>query len=565
MKSSRIAPVSRGSMAYPRKRAVTACQVCRARRTKCDQKKPRCSFCERIDAQCISEPASLSTFDPASLAILERLANVEEKLDAIHAAGPEVNTLPLQLSGPLVPPLPESLEKVLGWSIFCSGASPIISTCQKLPSPLSSRLTGDTQPVAISGDELDPNLCAGYLDAFFRDVHVKNPVFHEPSIRTLVRRVCHNGAGWDAESCLALLICANGAISRPFRSPSLSVNEIHVSAGPALFATAQKRMGCILECPGLIQAQCLFLAGVYMMTCMRAFDAWRMFLQALAACQGFGFVQNSSHPQQQNQTGNLAEESIYWSCWKSERELRWELDLPDFRNSSLDSPTLFPSLPQGNEGDTLRSWYFYLSEISLWRLETDAREEITRVSRDWRPGKRGPLLDQLAEVAKSNYDQLVTWQDSLPSIVAILDDNMESDILRFVLRGRETYLLELISWPFIYAIVRQLPSSPAETMSPSAREWASRGLQFHLNRLNINQPGFYHRHHGTWLMMHSSARSAAILLAVALNPSTYDLLPQGWLQAIKDTTDMLHFWCMEVKGMEEKVELFMHLLSNFQH
>lgn len=56
-----------------------------------------------------------------------------------------------------------------------------------------------------------------------------------------------------------------------------------------------------------------------------------------------------------------------------------------------------------------------------------------------------------------------------------------------------------------------------------------------------------------------------ILLAVALNSSTNDLLPHGWLKAVKDTSDMLYFWSIEVKGMEEKVDLFRHLLSKFQH
>ena len=53
---------ARGDASYPRKRANTACQVCRARKTKCDNRKPRCSFCERVGARCISSSsADLST------------------------------------------------------------------------------------------------------------------------------------------------------------------------------------------------------------------------------------------------------------------------------------------------------------------------------------------------------------------------------------------------------------------------------------------------------------------------------------------------------------------------
>src|SRR5690349_21194568 len=78
-------PLPRGTAAYPRKRAVTACQVCRARRTKCDNKKPSCSFCERVGAKCISSSVDLSAFDPASLKILERLDHLEETLALQHS------------------------------------------------------------------------------------------------------------------------------------------------------------------------------------------------------------------------------------------------------------------------------------------------------------------------------------------------------------------------------------------------------------------------------------------------------------------------------------------------
>lgn len=54
---------TRGAGAYPRRRAVRACQVCRARRTKCDNKKPTCSFCEKTGAKCVvNDPADLSGY-----------------------------------------------------------------------------------------------------------------------------------------------------------------------------------------------------------------------------------------------------------------------------------------------------------------------------------------------------------------------------------------------------------------------------------------------------------------------------------------------------------------------
>lgn len=44
----------------PRKRAVTACNICRARKTKCDNARPSCSFCATTGAQCYYPDNALS-------------------------------------------------------------------------------------------------------------------------------------------------------------------------------------------------------------------------------------------------------------------------------------------------------------------------------------------------------------------------------------------------------------------------------------------------------------------------------------------------------------------------
>jgi hypothetical protein len=75
-------PAPRGTAAYPRRRANKACQQCRSRRTKCDNKKPSCSFCEKIGAKCVVAPSDLSSFDPASLLILERLEDLKQSIES---------------------------------------------------------------------------------------------------------------------------------------------------------------------------------------------------------------------------------------------------------------------------------------------------------------------------------------------------------------------------------------------------------------------------------------------------------------------------------------------------
>ncbi|KAI3581688.1 nuclear protein, partial [Fusarium oxysporum f. sp. albedinis] len=59
------------------KRATKACQVCRARRTKCDQQRPACSFCVKAGVECVFDLDERATFDQASLAIIDRLDRLE--------------------------------------------------------------------------------------------------------------------------------------------------------------------------------------------------------------------------------------------------------------------------------------------------------------------------------------------------------------------------------------------------------------------------------------------------------------------------------------------------------
>ena len=561
--TKRSVSISRGSAAYPRKRAVTACQVCRARRTKCDQKKPSCTFCESIGAECNSDPGSLSTFDPASIAIIERLDSLERKIDSIPQAPRLDSAVHLNHESgsnkgahhkrPLGNFLPENLDAVLKWPVFQHLTLPVAPT----PSHCSpASLCSSTHAPSIS-DELHPAACNQWLDDFFRHDHCKNPVLDEQSTRRLVRKVCQEGVGWDSESCLVLLVCANGALARPFPSPSVSTDEFNSLIPNALFTASLKRLGSTLGSAGIVQAQCLFLAGVFLMSTLRPFDAWRMFLQSLAICQSFTYCdQPDPLGDSRSRSTMEAEGSIYWSAWKSERELRWELGLPDFGDMGLDTPRTFPSCSESSEGDNLRAWYFYLSEISLWRLETAVKNEMKRLVAE----TPAQVLEALAEIADENVQQVIAWQDSLPSSVSIVEHDLPTgdggDILRFVLRGRTTYFHELISWPFIYAVLSD------EEDAPRVRQWAARGFAFHLERLSINRPGFYHRHHGTWLMIRSSARSACILLAGAQVLSTSELLPPNWQETVEATISMLRFWCSDCAELVITVDILNRLFSN---
>lgn len=70
---------SRSASSYPRKRAVSACLVCRGRKTKCDNQRPQCGFCRQNGAECVYEAEKLATYGSLFL-LRERRKRVTDLL-----------------------------------------------------------------------------------------------------------------------------------------------------------------------------------------------------------------------------------------------------------------------------------------------------------------------------------------------------------------------------------------------------------------------------------------------------------------------------------------------------
>ncbi|QIW96675.1 hypothetical protein AMS68_002193 [Peltaster fructicola] len=538
---------SRSTSAYPRKRAVAACQVCRLRRTKCDNNKPTCSFCASTGANCVWDQNDQSSFDPASLAILERLKVLETTVSnlasivasnvAQGSSGMATMYDDIAKQHDIERLLPQNVDRVWSWRAFrgmCS-PSPDVLTYQ------SPRDTTTRTPSTV--DELDPLHSQQYVDRYFRYVNIKNPILDESETQLMVEAAFGRGLDQSVETVLVLLVCALGAVAQNYPDTSLSSSEIDQSAAMAFFREAQRGLGATLGETGLMQGRCCFLAGTLLMAILRPFDAWRMFLQSLTMCQVSSTSAKDAELNFTQDTGTTAFESLYWSAWKSEREVRAELNPPDFQKAGLRFPPAFRCLNVSPDKKDMEDWYFYLSEISIWRIETVARSKMESIV----ASKHQDVLNTLADLADDVLSQVSAWRDSLSPAVSVAPEVSQLSrglsVYKFVLRGRTTYVHELITWPFVYSCLHSLTSQLRHW------KWFERGLAFHLERLNINRPGFYFRHHGTWLMMRSSARSASILLAAAQTPSTRTALPDGWEDLVQATIDMLHFWSESMPSM----------------
>jgi hypothetical protein len=558
-------PAPRGTSAYPRKRAVTACQVCRSRRTKCDNLKPSCSFCLKTGARCIQSTVDLSSFDPASLQILSRLDDLEalfirsspkakDGQDNITVRSEDLSD---GVNGRPASVLPLPVTDILQWPNF---AEVLTEECS-MPNATCDIATpdnwaGDSHALEAHSDLFPSQIM---LERFWENVHVKNPILDEVQVNDLVSQIMRHGFDWSGDSCLVLLMCALGLITRAFRAEdSVSPGSSCYLEATSYFRAAQQRIGIMMMRGGLRAAQCLFFSGVFSATIFDKWTAWRYFSQSLACCQQF----ISPAKQATLGPGDLTsdKQAVYWSAWKSELEIRSFVNAADFPlPDHLTYPSFFPSPPEPT--DTAQShldsrivtrqnvgWFFYLSEISMRRLST-------RISQDLLSLHASPAGDTSSVVSRRIRDwekEIEQWVGSLDERVSLSGNPEDDDICKWILRGQLLNLYEQIYWPPLYHIIcgPQYQSSPNHL--EDLFEFGNKAIAIHDQRLRINRPGMLHRHHGTMFMIDTCTRSALLLLYVAsLEPEvgtderTRLHLPDMWSEGVKSIHDMLAYWVAE--------------------
>jgi hypothetical protein len=570
--STHQARASSSRISYARQRAIRACQLCRAKRIKCDNEKPTCSSCERVGADCVRADADGNFLDAGSLQILQRIDDLEGLVKTLLLPHETVRTAPFTLDKTLASrrenvrgmPLTEqqtrqlriTTEEVLSWSVFqkhydsrCD-LKALLRTRSAAPSAFSPM---SIDSFFLTGD-VEHNSPQRMLDNFLHSVHVKNPMLDENKIKQLVNRMSLEGPTWNADCCLALIVCALGSVESSFDPNSGSSDPPMEAVAESYFNAAQRRLGMFIGSGGVLEAQCFFYSGVYLMNKLQPLGAWRLFCQALACCQEFACADPSyqDHLTRISSANQIlpAEECVYWSCWKSELELRKLLGLPDFAFSDLSYPLLFPTPPESIQGQQAASWYFYLSEISLRRLEHRVRDEISNALGASESFCTGELLAQTTRAVEGLADG---WAQSLPAAMSLHTSQAEDDVLKFILRGHLLDLWEVVYWPWLDLSINQ------HVFTPEVKNYVVRAFQVAIDRIRINKPGFHHRHHGTWLMLQSCTRSALILLAAAYVPDAAALLPHGWRDAVLEATELLRFWQYDAGDTADRLQILEEL------
>lgn len=462
----------------------------------------------------------------------------------INDDGPEVNSV-----------LPLRVDYILQWPLFNDEGTPE-PLCGLPPDAISTPAAGSATLAGLV--DMESHRLYRLLDNFFLYIHCKNPILDESSTRRMVGNAFLNGIDWSPASCLAMVICALGCLATPFGASHGTKPGTHLYLdSQVFFHAAQKRIGILLVSSDIVGAQCLFLSGVYMMMVFQPIYAWRFFSQALAACQHFPFLRRAQHKSSESTFSpdsmemgrqDTQEQAVYWSAWKSERELRHELSLPDFdikHSGSTLYPPFFPAppvppadSPEGPDTETQRAraaWLFYLAEISLRRLTSRLCSEVTELRRQQPSTSKFLIL--LGDMINEYEGQAREWSENLPAELSIQNPVEEDGISRSVLRGKLINLYEMFYWPFVMATLSAVEEGIP--VSATISSLANKGLEMHVHQVRVNEPGFYHRHHGGLFMIRACTRSALVLAAAAKSGIS---MPANWKQSVYNVTGMLSYW-----------------------
>ncbi|KAK6379238.1 hypothetical protein LTS17_006156 [Exophiala oligosperma] len=234
------------------------------------------------------------------------------------------------------------------------------------------------------------------VDRFLAFVHTKNPILNVPEVRIYARRLAEEGPLWDAPSCLVLLALRWYNAGTP---QTIGPDEANIQVAERYYEIARRRFGLLRQT--LITVQCYVLSGIYLMYTLQPFKGWNEFLQAFINLDMYLSRQKAaahgSNNSQRSDTTRV-EQRLYWTFFKSECEIRQEIHVPESGLSNITYPYLFPSPPtpsspvinaqtvssftsmQASPNSTVsgpqiigfseqQSWFYYLTEITLARID----------------------------------------------------------------------------------------------------------------------------------------------------------------------------------------------------
>lgn len=406
---------------------------------------------------------------------------------------------------------------------------------------------------------------------------MKNPILDLTDLHRKVMHVAENGLDWTTRSCLVALVCAIGAVTQEYQAESQSLEYtlspgtplplFHSGSEPELsmqyWSLAAKRLGFAIGQNDIEAVQCLLLAGVWYMHHLQPLQAWKYFNLAGSAWSLVKLTHQGSdelHDEDSRVRSLTLMQSLYFTIWKSECELRLELDLAGSILENLDVPDAFPSPPNLSDrswdhesGHTERAWYYYLAEIAIRHIANHLLRTHFWITEENSEKDVRAMLAQ-ADIIEG---QILDWHSALPSMFRFdipsgTTLQTHPDDLTQILRNRYLACQELICRPFVRFCVGRRHSIDPQLGSRVITR-ANQGLQYCAFKMSQVKP---HLHQGTWFGLRNVVCSSLMLVAAhnAINssdrPLAQDLiLPEGWKKlSSRAFTTLSPYWSVRGSG-----------------
>ncbi|KAK3899971.1 hypothetical protein C8A05DRAFT_17674 [Staphylotrichum tortipilum] len=471
-----------------RSRATTACNACRARRTRCDRRSPTCSYCRTRGLDCQYEQSQTS----AASRVEAELAAINRRLDYIANS--------LQAAQPTHPPPPAHHQQpspvvdAENQSHADSNATQAVTGVER--SPFQLLVTdcmmevlglgpGFARQLVLLERGITPRTRVGHaarlcflpqqqalaaLDAFSAHVHIWYPILR-PGFSERYLRVLTGPLAPGSESCLVLAVAAVGALGledQAVRTGAPSPSYPPERNSELYLEAATASLPAVLVDESLESIQALVLLSIYHCCLCRPCQAYDYAMiasfkvQNLLKCAGEG-------------NDELYEQAkrCYWAVLLLESELRDQLDmvdsgiwncddkvdLPDSRPSwhfhldagSPGATTASPSsiisgaLADGSAGASDKAQAYFLAEIAVRRMLHRCYTAIRRTP-------QGDIVYAPA-IALELETQLDEWQSFLPDAVHfrhLVALEPLSNFLRV-----QYYCCEVsIYWPAVYQCIQ---------------------------------------------------------------------------------------------------------------
>lgn len=435
-----------------RKRLTFACNACRARKIKCDDRQPRCSNCFKADVPCettdprqngklawrkqaqphrtksktkISTPLHISSPTVNQLAEQTAVSNLSaarsvpndnfrrsEGSEVSHAQPPELANheaplpaLPRFLSG-------NSLQILTQWLDLAFARIGVkhrfynrffISRLRKEPSPLMS-LAGQipTRPMLASET-------GNHINSYLQSTNVIYPIFEEFRIRSIMdtylqsqteNNVCE---GSPSLSAIAILVDVIGEISQP------TSNSVIKQRSRKKLVAAYSLLAMIVAENSLCSVQAMLLLVIVLRGYNEIEIAWHIITLAASMAQTLGLNRALDQSCQQNGRDTASEESVrtWWVLYCLEKVLSLETE----RQSSIKGSDSNQARPKIQQDPPV-----FESIINLAVIQSQIGERCisARLSEENNGIAYSDIINEKLRNCGELDQMLLTWADGLP-------------------------------------------------------------------------------------------------------------------------------------------------------